>query len=90
MTEMPTSSLLPDAWRREVEYFESVRAELCADPELNGKFVAVQNRQIVDRDADEFALAQRVDSHYPRVVVLIARVQPEPPVVRLPSPRLLR
>ncbi len=76
------------AWQREVDAFERMRAGLCADPELIGRFVAVYGGSVVDRGEHEFDLARRVFRRYPGQVVLVKRVEPHEPIFELPSPEL--
>ena len=51
-----------------------------------GRFVALRHGRIIDEDADEFALARRIQSSHRKEFVLIRRVSREVIVDHLPSP----
>lgn len=74
-----------DRWAAQVEYFQSIRGKLMAEPGMPGKFVAIRDNSVVDSDADEYALANRMYQRFPGEGVLVARVQAEDPVVELPG-----
>ena len=42
-----------------------------------GQYVAVHQGQVVDHDAEQFALYLRIRQHYPGEIVLIRQVRPE-------------
>lgn len=75
-------------WRQELEHFEQVKSTLWKDKKLRHKFVAVHNKEVVDFDADKFALARRMSKKLPDQVVLIMRVQREIRIIEMPSPEL--
>lgn len=88
------------AWREQVERQEQLRAleeERAAFLRLRDEllktykdlFVAIHGGQVVDYDADNLALAQRMYAQGYRPVY-IQRVSEEPRTVELPSPEVVR
>lgn len=77
-------------WRRELEQFDRMKSALWKDKKLRHKFVAIHGGNVVDHDADKFALARRVSQTFPEQVVLITRVQRGTRVVKVRSPRVER
>ena len=77
------------AWRDELAFFESVRADLLEDESYKRKCVAIRHHKIVDSDADNFRLARRIHRRHPGEVVLIVMVEDVERVVELPSPELV-
>jgi hypothetical protein len=59
-------------FEREDAAFEQMLPELLASK--SGRFVALLHGQIIDEDADEFALATRIQASYRGVFVLIRQV----------------
>jgi hypothetical protein len=64
-------------------------------PDLLTKFedhyVAVYQGQVVDHDADQIALIERLDQSHPDTIVLVKQVTTEPErVLRMRSPRLIK
>lgn len=55
-----------------------------------GEYVAIYQGRLIDHDADELALLERLDANYPHDVVLMRKVEPLPePELRIRSPRLV-
>jgi hypothetical protein len=79
---------LYDALMDETEYFRQNRQAWLHQPELRSKYVAIHHHQLIDSDTDRFALVERIRARFPSEVVLITRVQPEDPVINLPSPEI--
>jgi len=75
-------------WRRELEHFKHMKSALWKDKKLRHKFVAIRDGNVVDHDADKFALARRVSETFPGQVVLVMRVQRGARVVEMPSPEM--
>jgi len=63
------------AMKREADAFRRLHPELLAT--VPGQYVAIHNGELVDHDTDQLALLERIQSHYPRLPVLIRAVQPE-------------
>jgi hypothetical protein len=79
-----------DRWRLAAAYFDSIQPELSKDPRYDGKFIALQDKSIIDSDADEFQLARRVLPRYPDDVIDISKVQhDECETFEVPSPELV-
>jgi hypothetical protein len=59
--------------------FEELHSELLS--QYPNQYAAIYQQELVDHDADELILAERVDSRYPGEIVLIRqiRAEPEPP-----------
>jgi hypothetical protein len=68
--------------------FEKMHRELLS--QYPTEFAAIYRQQLVDHDADELVLAERIDLRYPGELVLIRQIlaEPEPPIV-FRSPRLI-
>lgn len=77
-----------DAWAANLQFFRHLRPELLKDPRLQSKYVAIHDRQVIDSDSDELALARRLYERMPSEDFFIAKVDPNDPVVELPSPEL--
>lgn len=72
------------AFLREDKAFERMLPNL-----LNtcpGRFVAVMNEQVIDEDADEFALGERIQRSHRGEFVLIRRIERQRPEDYLESP----
>ena len=84
MTARQTEEFLAKCWGNQLSQGDSDRSRrdfqafLEALPELlvsdRGNFVAISNGSVIDRDADEFALAERVSHQHPGKQVLIQPV----------------
>jgi predicted transcriptional regulator len=75
--------------QREEAAFDAMREALLAT--YPGQFVAIRNGQVVDHDAQELDLLQRVRMHHPDQLVLVREVTPTPPPpLQFRSPRLVR
>lgn len=88
--ELPQHESEPDLVqiRRDMAFFNREKPSFLNDPEFAGKFVAVLNGKVVDRDHDEFALVERVCAMYPDDPVFIGHVTAETPAVELSSPEV--
>jgi hypothetical protein len=75
-------------WESEVHFFKRVKNDLLKDPKLRGKFIAIKDHKIIDRDRDEFKLAKRIQAQFPAQAVLIVKVEKEPPEYEITSPEL--
>ena len=76
------------AFARESEAFYRLLPSLLS--EKKGLFVALRNCAVVDQDADEMELCQRVCIQYPDDYVLVRKVdRDEPPDVFISSPHVI-
>jgi hypothetical protein len=66
---------------REYEAFRRLLPQLLATH--GGKFVAIHDEKVVDADADDIALVQRVHAKFGYVPIHVGLVQNEQPVARL-------
>ncbi|GIL14955.1 MAG: hypothetical protein BroJett039_01280 [Chloroflexota bacterium] len=84
------------AWRAEQEriFKREQAAFIRMQPELlkthRGKFVAIHNERLVDSDADEFALANRVYDRFGYRTLLIMPVTERPRIVHIRSPKRVK
>ena len=69
-------------------YFEANRKEFLG--EYEGKYIALINKEVVDSDPAFSPLAKRVYKKYGYKAILMTKVEAEPRVVRIRSPRLVR
>lgn len=76
-----------DKWRREQRAFQRLLPELLDT--CRGKYVAVHEEQVVDRDDDLVTLATRVYRRHGYVPIYMDLVTERPPVVRIPHYRVL-
>jgi hypothetical protein len=54
------------------------------------QYVAVYQGQVIDHDADQVALIERLNQSHPEMIVLVKKVATEPErVLRMRSPRLI-
>lgn len=60
----------------EMEAFRAMHADLLA--RYPGQFVAIYQGKLIDHDADQLALFQRVEQRHPNAPVLIKQVLPDP------------
>lgn len=76
------------AMQQEVAAFEASHAELWQ--QYPRQYVAMRRGKIIDNDADELALVERIEASRTKDVVLIRQVLPQPPeLVRYRSPRFV-
>lgn len=75
-----------EAFLRESAAFERLLPDLLRT--RAGLFVAVKDGQVIDEDADEFALARRVEEHHRSEFVLIRGVSEDEIEDRLGSPKV--
>ncbi len=92
---LTASSTAPQSKLPSNESFERNRAAYYAmKPELlkthRGKFVVFYNGELVDSDADEPALVERVHAKYAYGTLFIHFVDEPERIYRIPSPRLPR
>ena len=74
--------------QQEVAAFEASHVDLWQ--KYAHQFVAIQQGMVIDHDADELALVERIDARYPDEVVLIRQVLPQlPQPLRFRSPRFV-
>lgn len=77
------------AMRREVAAFEAMHPTLWQ--QYSYHYVAIYQGAVIDHDADELALVERLDEQYPDLVILIRQVLPHlPQTLRFRSPRFVR
>ena len=77
------------AMQREVSAFEAMHPRLWE--QYPYQYVAIYQEAVIDHDADELALVERIDEHYPDKIVLIRQVLPQlPKPLVFRSPRLVR
>ena len=84
-------SIDPDrpAMLREQAAYRAMHSDLLEKYE--GQFVAVYQGQVIDHDANDLALSERVRQRLPSGVVLICQVLPQPErVLYFRSPHLVR
>ena len=75
--------------QQQVAAFNAMRETLLA--QFAGEFVALKEGQVVDHDADQLALAERVGKQHATEVVLIKQVLPDSPsVLHYRSPRIIK
>jgi len=73
--------------QQQVAAFNAMRETLLA--QFAGEFIALKEGQVVDHDADQLALAERVGKQHATEVVLIKQVLPDSPsVLHYRSPRM--
>lgn len=61
--------------RNEIEAYHAMYAELRA--KFADQYVAIYQSKVVDRDADQLALLERIEAAYPNAPVFITQVQPQ-------------
>lgn len=70
---------------QETVAYEAMHAELFGN--YPGEYVAIYQQELVDHDADETALLNRIDARFPNKIVLLKRVGTLPePDLRIHSP----
>jgi hypothetical protein len=81
----PPLDINPDrpAMEREVAAFEAMHASLWS--QYPQQYVAIRGGKVIDHDADEATLVERIDSQYPETIILIRQVLPQ-----LPRPLVFR
>ena len=67
-------------------FSDALKDRLLHDSAYAGKFVAVKGDEILDVDADEFALVKRISRKFPSEVVFITRATDEDEDLDVPSP----
>jgi hypothetical protein len=84
----PTLPTTPEnKWRREQQTFWRLLPELLAT--RRGQYVAVHEGQVVEAGADKLEVAGRAYARFGYVPIYVSLVTEAPPVVCMPSPRLL-
>jgi hypothetical protein len=77
------------AMQREEVAFQTMLPQLLARYE--NEYVAVYQGEVIDHDPDQGNLVRRLDQTHPNAVVLVKKVTAEPePMLRMPSPRLIK
>lgn len=90
---LPSGTAIDDtkelmAFNRELAAFHRLLPDLLKESE--GLYVAIRDGAVVDRDASDVDLAERVCVRYPNDYVLVRKVQrAEPPDVVIPSPQVV-
>ena len=70
---------------QEEKAYQAMHQQLIAN--YTGEYVAIYQGKLIDHDANEIALLQRLDANYPHDVVLMRQVLPQPePELRIRSP----
>jgi hypothetical protein len=92
-TELLPAPVLPlppeDKFRREQQAFSKLLPELLRTH--RGQYVAIHEGQVVDSGEDQIDVAERAYARFGYIPILVTLVTDEPhPVIRIPSPRLLR
>jgi hypothetical protein len=80
----------PDRWAmlQEQAAFQAMLPDLLT--RYKDQYVAVYQGQVIDHDADQVALIERLDQSHPEMIVLVKKVATEPErVLRMRSPRLI-
>ena len=73
-------------WAEELAFFNSIQEDLLTDKAYKNKYVAIKDKKLIDSDADDFRLVERIDSKYPNDVVLVVKVEADVPIAEIPSP----
>ena len=75
----PPLDINPDrpAMDREIAAFEAMHANLWS--QYPQQYVALRGGKVIDHDADEVTVVERIDSQYPETIVLIRQVLPQLP-----------
>jgi hypothetical protein len=92
-TELLPAPILPappqDKFRREQQAFHRLLPELLRTH--RDQYVAIHEGQVVESGADQIEVAERADARFGYIPILVTLVTDRPrPVVRIPSPRLVR
>jgi hypothetical protein len=92
-TETLPAPVLPappdDKFRREQRAFQKLLPDLLRTH--RDQYVAIHEGQMVDSGADQIEVAERAYARFGYVPILVTLVTDQPrPVIRIPSPRLLR
>lgn len=75
------------AMAQEIEAFHRLHSSLLAT--IAGEYVAIYRGEVVDHDADQLALFQRVEARFGGLPVLIRQVRPEiEQTIMVRSPRI--
>jgi hypothetical protein len=88
-SEMPHADTLSKA-ERECLAFRRLLPQLLAQPEYAGQFVAIHEERVVDHDANDVELVQRVHARVGYVPIHVARVTETPVPERVPHYREYR
>ncbi len=86
VADSPCKSVDSAVLEEAANLFESMKESLLADDSYRDKYVALKAGELVDMDADEFTLVERVHREYPDALVFIGHVTRENPVFEMPSP----
>ena len=76
-------------WQREYRAFLRLLPELLTS-EYRGKYVAIHEGRVVAGGDDRVRVAQDAFASHGYVPIYVGLVSTEPPVVRLPSPRVVQ
>ena len=80
--------VFPPGIATQKRFFDRVKGRLLKDPAYEEKWVAVAGKKVVDADADEITLVERVARAYPKAAIFIGKVSLETPTYELSSPEL--
>jgi hypothetical protein len=75
-------------WAKELQFFDSIKAQLLSDPLLTNRFVAIKDQKVIDHDIDKLMLARRINEKFAYQSVLIVKVQRSFPFAEVPSPEV--
>ena len=92
-TEVLPAPVLPappeDKFRKEQQAFHRLLPELLRTH--RDQYVAIHEGQVVESGADQIEVAERAYARFGYIPILVTLVTDRPrPVIRIPSPRLLR
>ena len=78
-----------DKFRSEQRAFQRLLPELLKT--YRDQYVAIHEERVVDSGSDQIEVAERAYARFGYVPILVTLVTDEPrPIIRIPSPRLLR
>jgi hypothetical protein len=71
--------------KRQLQFFESIKAQLLATPKYRDRFVAIKDDAIISEGDDELNLVEQVQSANHGQVILVKHVTEKTTTVDLPS-----
>ena len=77
-----------DQWHEQVLFFEAHHHHFLQDQKLTGKYIAIKDKTIIDRDVSDLVLVRRVQAHFPDKVVLVVKIENRSPIMEIPAPEL--
>ena len=80
----------PSKGDREAMAFRRLLPQLLSNPDYAGRFVAIHDERVVDHDANDIVLVQRVHAQFGYVPIHVARVTERTAPERVPHYREYR